>query len=123
MIWVSYRARIRYARNRSRHQYVTVSSNLISYFILIDWVKSIPIDWDSYENPNQYIIGIAKCGLSLVDFRDRYIYPRKKLLFLSRLASCGILFKMANYVGAEFYKAAESLYFFHCIWFYVFHLF
>ncbi|KAK2955592.1 hypothetical protein BLNAU_9451 [Blattamonas nauphoetae] len=72
------------------------------------WVQTVNFDWDSLDEPIEYMKQISKCATSLEDFRDRYIYTRKRLLFLSRLASTGIHIKLATFIANEFYKSAES---------------
>ncbi|KAA6385911.1 MAG: hypothetical protein EZS28_018561, partial [Streblomastix strix] len=50
------------------------------------WVLNVDCEWENYFPDAQQIArAIGRCCTSLEDFRDRYIYPKRRLLFLHRI--------------------------------------
>ncbi|KAA6384134.1 MAG: hypothetical protein EZS28_020338, partial [Streblomastix strix] len=72
------------------------------------WAKTVDVNWENYTESEAMAQMVGQCATSLIDFRDRYIYPKRRLLFVHRLYYAGLPMRIATKLGTDFYERSQD---------------
>ncbi|KAA6360605.1 MAG: hypothetical protein EZS28_043868, partial [Streblomastix strix] len=73
------------------------------------WILQLDIGWDELGDVDSLIEKIGQVATSIEDFRNRYIYPQKKLQLFQRITQTGIRWIFADWLSKQLYQQCYNM--------------
>ncbi|KAA6362064.1 MAG: hypothetical protein EZS28_042410, partial [Streblomastix strix] len=72
------------------------------------WILQLNLGWDDLGDSDSLIEKIGQIATSLEDFRDRYIYPERKLLLFQRITQTGISWVLSDWLSKQIFEKCKQ---------------